>query len=652
MKEDEAAAGTDQPAEDDDEPNEDADEAEEVPTGPQHEPFSQKMHSIIKARQLVNGLRHHDYSKYRHYCTRRLHTIYAAVKYKHANAKGRYKAPVWPAAAQLDDVRWLEMLLMTAERAWSYAMQLKGEMAVAVEFNNATRKKSLRRFNRAVHWAEKLFEEAKVHADQRTCLEADAYYHYMYGTFILEKTNHNEALDKLTRAFRLYEQLSIASEQEERDIFKERSEALAPMIRECRYHLGMGYTGADMEKADAEDAPIGETSDLKYRGSFLAVPSDEVKARLQQCLSICSDFEVPDHGDRIHVIKKYDELFTTYSANMKEIHNDLLTAGGEGQTSAWRRLEAFAREKCVCMNLERNLLLLRNQMDKLDKKEEVNDSVAGRKVFKVEKGIKYCDLIKEEIETIQELPDTSEQISDMLTAYAMVIRNCRCLFMALCFLSVGKLQESAAVFDLLHARLGDGGLGDALEEPLGRLHSLFEYVQQCTLPMCGKWRCKALAELCRHEILKKRKEKEEPAPAPTPVDEEGEPAAAGAAESQAKDKEGEKPKAKAKAKEKGADSKDKKAAGGAAAKKGARKPKPVIPSLALVEFPPRVCDIACKPLLFDLAFPCITAPNLEGEDDSKQTGGEGPQKDGSKGIIGRVAGGIGSRIGGLWGGRK
>lgn len=636
-------------AADADQPNEVATaEGEDVPTGPTHEPFSQRMHSIIKARQLSNGLRHQDYLKYRKYCSNRLRTIYVGLNFKHG--KHRYKPVAWPSPADLNDVRYLEMLLMTSERAWSHAMQLKADMAVAMEFCNYTRKKSLRKFNKAVHWARKLVEEAKVHADQRTLMEADAYYNYMKGICTLEKTMHDEALETLSRAFRLYEQLSIASDQEERVIFKERSEALAPMIRECRYHLGMGYTGADMEEDDAAQAPIGELSDFTYRGSRLAIPSPEMKARLERCMTLTTDFEVPASDDRIVVIKTYNGFFKSYSETMQEIHDELLTAGGHGQTSAWRRLEAFAREMSVCMNLERNLLLLRNQMDQLGTREDVSDSAVSRQTFKVEKGIKYCDLLKEDIESIQEMPDTSEHISDMLTAYAMVVRNCRCLFMALCFLSVGKLQESAAVFDLLHARLGDGGLGDALEEPLGRVHSLFEYVQQCTMPLCGKWRCKALAELCRHEVLKKRKEKQD-AENPPMVAEDTAEAAPAEADKAKQEKEPDKPKEKEKEKESDK-SKDKKAAASRQddkTKKKAAKPATTAPPLKLVEFPPQVREIAVKPLLLDLAFHCIQAPVLEEAAQEMKGPDSGPEK---KGIIGRVAGGIGSRIGGLWGGRK
>lgn len=589
----------------------DAPEAgEEGPKGITHEPFSQKMHSIIKARQNANGLRHNDHMRYRQYCCRRLRRLFVQLNFKHG--RGRWKPAVWP--EEVKDVRFLELLLMNAERAWSFGMQLKGDNASSKTYCSRLRKRATRRFGKAVNWACRLEKLAKEHADQRTHLEADAYYHYMWGSFLLEKEKHTEALEKLSRSRRAYEQLSIASEQDESALFKERVGQLAPMIRECRYNLGMGYTGDDVEDDNAPKASSagGALSDLSYRGSGLAVPSEKLKVQLLKCVSLTQDFADMKDAESAVVIDKYGELSAQFGDVLREIHSDLIDAGAEGQTSEWRKLEAFARELSISMNVERNLLLLRNHLSKLETRQDVSDTNESRKHFKPEEGIRFCDLLKADIESLQELPDTSEAISETLTAYAFVVRNCRCLFMALCFVSIGKLQESAAVLDLLHARLGDGGLGDALQEPLARVHPLFEQVLQSLMPLVSVWRCRGLAKLCRQEVARKAKEKEA---AEKPADEED------AAEERSKEKDA------------------------TTEKKAAATTAPKQEQLKLAEFPPTLREMACKPLLFDLAFPCIRPPDFEAMMAPKGQGGK-------KGIIGRVAGGIGSRIGGLWGGRK
>merc|ERR1719331_411716 len=77
-------------------------------------------------------------------------------------------------------------------------------------------------------------------------------------------------------------------------------------------------------------------------------------------------------------------------------------------------------------------------------------------------------------------------------------------------------------------------------------------------------------------------------------------------------------------------------------------------SATAATFPPNCKDIACKPLLFDLAFPCIEPPDLDEilPKNASSGGADGEKKGligGAKGLIGGVAGGIGSRLGGLWG---
>jgi len=199
--------------------------------------------------------------------------------------------------------------------------------------------------------------------------------------------------------------------------------------------------------------------------------------------------------------------------------------------------------------------------------------------------MRYCDLIKEDIESLLELPETSPSIAETLAAYITMALNCRCFFLALCHSLTGKLLESAALFDMLQRRFEDAALGGALEGPLGRLHPFVEGILPSMPMRVSQWRCRGLAALC--------------SAAPKPKDQEQEDDAAA--------------------------------------------------------FPPRVRDIPCKPLLFDLAFPCIEAPDIDALlPKGRGGGGDG---DGQKGpgLIGRgsaVLGGIGSRLSGIWGGGK
>lgn len=168
-------------------------------------------------------------------------------------------------------------------------------------------------------------------------------------------------------------------------------------------------------------------------------------------------------------------------------------------------------------------------------------------------------------------------MSAAFTAYLAVIMNCRCFFLSLCYTSVGKALEAAALFDMLHSRIDDPNLGQALMDPLKRLFPLFDRVQKKMPSLVGRWRCRGLAKLA----LGAAKDSDTAV-----VSDRRLPADKALAE--------------------------------------------------LVGFPPKVRDIPCKPLLFDLAFQCIEEPNFQEllPKDTKK-----------KGVLGAVAG----RIGGLFG---
>jgi len=542
---------------------------------PTHEPFSLKIWSNTKGQQAVNGLRHNDHLRYRQYCTRRLRRLRCAVRWK--NPKGRGKQVPFPSDFQ--DKRFIEFPLCCSERAWSYGVQLKADNATAGTWQPRWRLHSIRRFAKAMKWAEFLESVCKRHADQRTQREAEAYTAFMAGTLLMEKEEWEEALAKFQRCRKVCDTLALASEEDEKKIFKEHSASLGPGIRECKYHLGQ-------DQDEDEETPMQgarkELAGLKYRNHGLADPPEKIKVQLLKCLQLANAVKVGGVEESGAVIEKYGELSAEFGDALKDIHTDMINAGdskdGSDEPSLeeheWKLLEAFARELSICMNVERNLVLLWNHLTKLDGLQEMG-STEARRTCRPEEGMRYCDLLKEDLESLLELPETSDSIKESLSAYIEVALNCRCFFLALCHSLTGKLLESAALLDMLGSR--SQKLGEALDEPLGRLHPFFDRVVEGMPTRVAAWRCRALASLCGKGPKSKEQES----------DQDG------------------------------------------------------------ASFPPRVRDIPCKPLLFDLAFPCIEAPDVEELlPKSKAQGGAGGDQ---KGLLGKVAGGIGSRLGSLWG---
>jgi hypothetical protein len=97
------------------------------------------------------------------------------------------------------DDRVLSIPLMTAERAWAYAMQLKAQ---AAEEKDNTRLKFhvMRRLQRAAACAAQLEALCATCATPRTQLEAEAYGTWMRATLCFERNAFPEALQQFLRA--------------------------------------------------------------------------------------------------------------------------------------------------------------------------------------------------------------------------------------------------------------------------------------------------------------------------------------------------------------------------------------------------------------------------------------------------------------------
>merc|ERR1719291_1179121 len=142
--------------------------------------------------------------------------------------------------------------------------------------------------------------------------------------------------------------------------------------------------------------------------------------------------------------------------------------------------------------------------------------------------------------------------------------------------------------DMLHARIDDVALGATPQDPLGRLHGLFARVQESMPSQVAKWRCRGLAHLCRNLTKSAAKGAADAGPTTSKKEEVG-----------------------------------------------------FVETSNFVTFPPRFRDIPCKPLLFDLAFPSIEAPDIASII-TRKGAGEGQQK-GLLGRISGISGNLGSR---------
>ncbi|EPT29312.1 hypothetical protein TGME49_258070 [Toxoplasma gondii ME49] len=111
--------------------------------------FSLSLSLYVEERREANGLRHGDFLRYRRYCSARLDRLRASLELR--QGRNRFQQKKLPVVIR--DERVLLLVLTQAERAWSYAMQLKGENAASAVVNLRVRRHCIRRLSKALLYA-------------------------------------------------------------------------------------------------------------------------------------------------------------------------------------------------------------------------------------------------------------------------------------------------------------------------------------------------------------------------------------------------------------------------------------------------------------------------------------------------------------------
>ncbi|XP_018617700.1 signal recognition particle subunit SRP68 [Scleropages formosus] len=244
---------------------------------------------IIKDSQQQHGLRHGDYQRYRGYCSRRLRRLRKTLGFKMGN---RHKFTGKKVTEDmLTDNRFLLLVLMEAERAWSYAMQLKQEA------NTEPRKRfhllaRLRKAAKHGEQLERLCESRRV--DAKTKLEAQAYTAYLVGMVQFELQAWKSAMEAFNKCKTIYEKLASAFTEEQAVLYHQRVEEISPNIRYCAYNIGdqnaindlmqMRLRGGGM-MAEKLEALITQTrakqaatmSEVEWRGRTVPVKIDKAR---------------------------------------------------------------------------------------------------------------------------------------------------------------------------------------------------------------------------------------------------------------------------------------------------------------------------------------------------------------------------------------
>ena len=208
-----------------------------------------------------------DYGSYRRQLSRRLLVVRRKLKY--TSTKGRKYAARTPVIAEdiaknhewvspiIQDFshskqphRFIQLLLLTSERAWAFAMHMKSVHSAdsgAKGVIGSTRRHICSRLHKASSYASqllKLLENKEVTtATTNAILEARAYYISLCGAIDFEKRNWQDCLHKYSEARLIYSILSKSRAAKQEDRFMDLlNTTIDPSIRYAAYQLKLPRT--------------------------------------------------------------------------------------------------------------------------------------------------------------------------------------------------------------------------------------------------------------------------------------------------------------------------------------------------------------------------------------------------------------------------
>ncbi|KAK0589633.1 hypothetical protein LWI29_016560 [Acer saccharum] len=430
--------------------------------------FSINVLQLLKSAQMQHGLRHGDYTRYRRYCTARLRRLYKSLKFTHGRGKYTRKTIT---ESTVTEVRFLHLVLYTAERAWSHAME-KRQLPDGP--NARQRIYLIGRLRKAVKWATLFSNLCAIKGDSRTSLEAEAYASYMKGNLLFEQDqNWDTALKNFKSARAVYEELGKYGDLENQVLCRERVEELEPNIRYCLHKIGMSNLqtsellqigemegpALDLFKAKLEAVMAEERSqqaasmtEFHWLGNRFPISNAKTRVAILKAQDLEKDLSGPA-SDSVPAEKKlviFDKIFTAYHEARSCIRSDLVGAGNAENVKD----DLYGLDKAVGAvlgqrTIERNQLLVSIAKSKLTKRRDDKNE----KVTKPEELVRLYDLLLQNTADLSDLVSSGRDkkpeevtLAEELELKSLAFRSERCFYLARSYSLAGKRTEAYALY--------------------------------------------------------------------------------------------------------------------------------------------------------------------------------------------------------------
>lgn len=421
---------------------------------------------IIKESQQQHGLRHGDYQRYRGYCSRRLRRLRKTLGFKMGN---RHKFVGKKVTVEiLSDSRYLLLVLMEAERAWSYAMQLKQEA------NTEPRKKfhllaRLRKAAKHSEKLEKLCESPRV--DAKTKLEAQAYTAYLTGMVHFELQEWKLAMEAFNKCKTIYEKLASAFTEDLAVLYRQRVDEISPNIRYCAYNIGdqnaindlmqMRLTGGGggmmAEKLEAlitqaRTKQAATMSEVEWRGRSVPVKIDKARIFLlgladnEAAIAQAVNEETKEHLYETLLAECRDTIQAVREELKSEAKQRERSSDNEsGKVSNLQFLHSYLTYIKLCTLVKRNESMAHTLQAKL-KETGADENKRGPRPQDL---IRLYDIILQslaELSTLQGLED-DHTFQKEVSLKTLVYKAYRCFFIAQSYVLVKKWSEALVLYE-------------------------------------------------------------------------------------------------------------------------------------------------------------------------------------------------------------
>ncbi|XP_076183847.1 signal recognition particle 68 [Ptiloglossa arizonensis] len=438
--------------------------------------YSLEILKIIKEAQQQHGLRHGDYQRYRGYCSRRLRRLRKVLKVPQGDRRHFKRKDIMP--VMVNDDKFLQVPLIMAERAWSYAMQLRQES------NTEPRKKFhlISRLRKAATYSLQLQELIEnVNCDARTKLEAQAYVAWIHGSLHFELQLWKKAMENLKKAQVVYGKLASALPESEQIMYNARVEELAPSLRYCAYNIGDTTAIDDLMQMRGQlsselltnlDSLIAQTrvkqenaEEVTWRGkSCGVVPSRAAglliaDSRLNQTLEKAATNQAKIDLLEAHLIDCKDAISAVrdfFKIELKNKDNDKLTSS--------QYLLTYLQYIRLSRTLERNLALIKAAEESAKTKPQ--DIV------------RLYEAALHNLVEISQLQDDEEFVREQ-EAKTKGYRAFRCYYMAQSLANLHRWREAMALYQRSAQHVKDAleygkMLPESLREALHKLDTSIE----------------------------------------------------------------------------------------------------------------------------------------------------------------------------------